>query len=61
MPTAKLFFDGDDQCVELPDEFRFRGSEVRIRRNSETGEVVLSAMPQDEDNGRPEGDSTPTQ
>ena len=29
--TARLFIDGDDQCVLLPDEFRF-DDEVTIRQ-----------------------------
>lgn len=32
MKTAKLFACGRDQAVRLPREFRFEGSEVRIRR-----------------------------
>jgi antitoxin VapB len=32
MRTAKLFAYGQDQAVRLPREFRFEGSEVRIRR-----------------------------
>ena len=36
--TAKLFMDGDDQAVCLPDEFRFEGSEVRI---SKVGDKVI--------------------
>jgi antitoxin VapB len=31
--------------VRLPKEFRFEGTEVFIRRNPETGEVVLSPKP----------------
>ncbi len=43
--TAKLFITGRSQAVRLPMEFRFQGSEVFIRRNLETGEVVLSPKP----------------
>jgi antitoxin VapB len=32
MKTAKLFACGQDQAVRLPREFRFEGTEVRIRR-----------------------------
>jgi antitoxin VapB len=32
MKTAKLIACGRDQAVRLPREFRFEGSEVRIRR-----------------------------
>ncbi|MGA8044381.1 MAG: AbrB family transcriptional regulator [Terracidiphilus sp.] len=40
--TAKLFMNGRSQAVRLPKEFRFEGKEVTIRRDSVTGEVVLS-------------------
>lgn len=40
--TAKLVTVGEDQTVVLPHEFRFNGQEVLIRRNEETGEVILS-------------------
>jgi antitoxin VapB len=43
--TAKLFITGRSQAVRLPKEFRFQGSEVFIRRNPTTGEVVLSPKP----------------
>ena len=42
MTKAKLFMTGGSQAVRLPAEFRFEGSEVDIRRNPVTGEVVLS-------------------
>ncbi|MDH3661717.1 MAG: type II toxin-antitoxin system VapB family antitoxin [Alphaproteobacteria bacterium] len=32
MPTAKIFPNGRSQAVRLPQEFRFEGSEVKIRR-----------------------------
>ncbi len=31
--TAKLFRNGRSQAVRLPQEFRFRGDRVRIRRS----------------------------
>ena len=44
--TAKLFFDGESQAVRLPAEFRFeRSEEVYVRRDSVTGDVILSATP----------------
>jgi len=43
--TAKLFANGRSQAVRLPVPFRFEGEEVYIRRDSETGEVILSAVP----------------
>ena len=42
--TAKLFTTGRSQAVRLPMEFRFQGNEVFIRRDVNTGEVVLSAL-----------------
>ena len=45
-PTAKLFATGGSQAVRLPAEFRFEGeSEVYIRREPTTGDVVLSRRP----------------
>jgi antitoxin VapB len=43
--TAKLFVTGRSQAVRLPREFRFPGTEVFIRRDIITGEVVLSPKP----------------
>jgi antitoxin VapB len=43
--TAKLFKNGRSQAVRLPAEFRFEGSEVYIRRDQKTGDVVLSKRP----------------
>lgn len=43
--TAKLFPNGRSQAVRLPAPFRFEGNEVYIRRDQETGEVVLSSAP----------------
>jgi antitoxin VapB len=43
--TAKLFANGRSQAVRLPVPFRFEGEEVYIRKDPETGEVILSAVP----------------
>jgi antitoxin VapB len=43
--TAKLFPNGRSQAVRLPAHFRFEGNEVYIRRDPDTGEVVLSPAP----------------
>jgi antitoxin VapB len=40
--TAKVFETGRSQAVRLPKEFRFNVSEVFIRRDDTTGEVILS-------------------
>jgi len=44
MQTAKLFKNGRSQAVRLPAEFRFEGDEVQIRRDPETGDVILSPL-----------------
>ncbi len=42
-PTAKLFTTGGSQAVRLPAEFRFEdATEVYIRRDEATGDVILS-------------------
>jgi antitoxin VapB len=41
--TAKVFKTGRSQAVRLPKDFRFDVSEVFIRRDEMTGDVVLSA------------------
>lgn len=46
MPTAKLFRNGRSQAVRLPVNFRFEGSEVHIRRDPATGDVILSRRPE---------------
>ena len=45
--TAKLVGKNEEQFVRLPDEYRFPGSEVYIRRDNETGDVILSSKPFD--------------
>ncbi len=44
--TAKLFLNGLSQAVRLPADFRFEGSEVFIRQDPATGDVVLSRRPE---------------
>ena len=43
--TAKLFRNGRSQAIRLPVDCRFDGSEVYIRRDPETGDVILSRRP----------------
>ena len=43
--TAKLFRNGRSQAVRLPADFRFPGSEVYVRRDPTTGDVILSRRP----------------
>ncbi|MBI3569900.1 MAG: AbrB/MazE/SpoVT family DNA-binding domain-containing protein [Gammaproteobacteria bacterium] len=38
MRTAKLFFNGKNQVIQLPKEFRFEGNEVIVKR---LGNAVL--------------------
>ncbi|ESQ88630.1 hypothetical protein ABAC460_15175 [Asticcacaulis sp. AC460] len=47
MGIAKLFMTGQSQAVRLPKEFRFEGTEVEIRRDDITGEVILRPKRQD--------------
>lgn len=44
--TAKLFRNGKSQAVRLPMSYRFEGSEVCIRRDEQTGDVILSRKPE---------------
>lgn len=45
MKTAKLFWSGRSQAVRLPKDFRFEGSEVRIRRHGAA--VILESIEHD--------------
>jgi antitoxin VapB len=42
---AKLFTARRSQAVRLPLEFRFEGTEVFVRRDPKTGDVILSRRP----------------
>ena len=44
--TGKLFQNGRSQAVRLPAEFRFEGTQVFIRRDQATGDVILSRRPE---------------
>ncbi|GGA79357.1 hypothetical protein GCM10011491_03240 [Brucella endophytica] len=43
--VAKIFTTGRSQAVRLPAEFRFEESEVFVRRDPKTGDVILSRKP----------------
>ena len=43
--TAKLFLNGRSQAVRLPADLRFEGSEVFIRQDPASGDVILSRRP----------------
>jgi len=47
LQTAKVFTTGRSQAVRLPREFRFDVAEVFVRRDPQTGDVVLSRKPPD--------------
>lgn len=42
---AKLFINGRSQAVRLPVAYRFNTTEVFIRQDPETGDVILSRKP----------------
>ena len=39
---AKVFMSGRSQAVRIPAEYRFKEKEVYIRRDAQTGDVILS-------------------
>ena len=43
--TARLFLNGRSQAVRLPSDLRFEGTEVFIRQDPSTGDVILSRRP----------------
>lgn len=43
---AKVFMTGRSQAVRLPAAFRFSSSEVFVRRDPESGDVILSTKPE---------------
>lgn len=43
--TAKIFTNGRSQAVRLPAAYRFDTKEVFIRKDPETGDVILSRRP----------------
>ena len=45
--VAKIFTNGRSQAVRLPAAFRFDGDEVFVRKDEETGDVILSRKPAD--------------
>lgn len=44
--TAKLFRNGRSQAVRLPADCRFPGTEVFVRRDLASGDVILSRRPE---------------
>jgi len=47
--VAKIFTNGRSQAVRLPAAFRFDSDEVFVRKDEETGDVILSRKPADWD------------
>lgn len=45
METARVFTNGNSQAVRLPKKFRLASSEVFIRMDASTGDIVLSVRP----------------
>jgi antitoxin VapB len=43
--TAKVFMSGRSQAVRIPAEFRFNTTEVFIRRDRQSGDLILSQAP----------------
>lgn len=43
--TAKLFMNGRSQAVRLPSIYRFDCDEIYIRKDLETGDIILSRKP----------------
>jgi antitoxin VapB len=42
---ARVFFSGRSQAVRIPAEFRFTTDEVYIRRDPQSGDLILSEFP----------------
>jgi antitoxin VapB len=42
---ARVFMSGRSQHVTIPAEFRFSGEEVYVRRDAQTGDLILSQAP----------------
>jgi len=42
---ARVFMSGRSQAVRIPAEFRFSTDEVYIRRDQQTGDLILSQTP----------------
>jgi len=42
---AKVFMSGKSQAVRIPAEYRFATNEVYIRRDPQSGDLILSEAP----------------
>ncbi|MGB8012815.1 MAG: type II toxin-antitoxin system VapB family antitoxin [Terriglobales bacterium] len=45
MSKAKVFYSGRSQAVRIPAEFRFTTDEVYVRRDPQSGDLILSESP----------------
>jgi antitoxin VapB len=45
LEKAKVFMSGRSQAVRIPARFRFSNSEVFIRRDPSSGDLILSQAP----------------
>ena len=45
LAKARVFMSGRSQHVTIPAEYRFTGEEVYVRRDSKTGDLILSQVP----------------
>ena len=43
--TAKLFIHGSSQAIRLPRDYQFDCSEVLIRKDPESGDIIISEKP----------------
>jgi antitoxin VapB len=42
---ARVFYSGRSQAVRIPAEFRFKTNEVYVRRDPQSGDLILSESP----------------
>jgi antitoxin VapB len=42
---ARVFYSGRSQAVRIPAEFRFTTNEVYVRRDPQSGDLILSESP----------------
>ena len=45
LEKARVFMSGRSQAVRIPAEYRFTSNEVFIRRDPQSGDVILSQAP----------------
>ena len=45
LAKARVFMSGRSQAVRIPAEFRFSSEEVYVRRDPQSGDLILSQAP----------------